>query len=519
MDRFRPAGQRRKPLEDGLGGGIATVMDRVDRSTARPTAPTALRSGSAPADTISAMTARLTFDRLAVAMLFLAVLASACLMPMQNDSWWHLRVGQEIWRLRAPVYLDAFSFTVPGSVWRNHEWLTQLGFYGVHTLGGLPLLTFAAALLATSAWAVSWSLMAGPAAWRVVLVGLALPAAAVQWSVRPHLVTLCLVPLVLRCLLRGQWRWIPPMFLLWANLHAGFVAGLVVVGTAAAVLVAQDRSRWRALAATMVLSVLATLVNPLGIAIWTAAFEGVGRSASIGISEFRAASLLVPGDWPFWALALLLAALSIRQASRTTDWTNPNFPLVATSLVLMPTAVMYSRNIPLFVLLAVPAITQLLVMQHAGTMRVTSVRRERFALNVALLVALIVMAGGSVGYAWQVPAARLEWEPMSARTIDAVASCPGQVYNRYDDGGYLLWFVPSRRVFIDSRQDPYPLELLREHLRTENSGDYTGLFATYGIRCAFLPPESPIAANLRRDGWLPLSQDRRWIVLRAVDRR
>jgi hypothetical protein len=146
-------------------------------------------------------------------------------------------------------------------------------------------------------------------------------------------------------------------------------------------------------------------------------------------------------------------------------------------------------------------------------------RRERGAQNLAFLVVVVVLAGGTVGYAWQVPAGRLHWQPMSAAAIDAVAECPGQVYNRYDDGGYLIWFVPSRPVFVDSRQDPYPIDFLEEHLRTENSGEYSRLFSSYGIHCAFLPPESPTARNLRRAGWITAYQDRQWIVLRDRDSR
>ena len=97
---------------------------------------------------------------------------------------------------------------------------------------------------------------------------------------------------------------------------------------------------------------------------------------------------------------------------------------------------------------------------------------------------------------------RLQWEPLSPGAIKAATGCPERLYNRYDDGGYLLWFVPSRRIFIDSRQDPYPLALLQEHLRNENAGDYAGTFTRYGIHCAFLPTTSPVAEHLRRDRWL-----------------
>lgn len=444
-------------------------------------------------------------------------------MPTQNDSWWHLRVGQEIWRLGSPLYTDTFSYTASGAVWRNHEWLTQLGFYAVYTLGGMPLLTFVGAVLVTTAWAISWSLMSGPVKWRVLLVSVALPANAVGWSIRPQLVTLCFLPLVMWCLLRQKFRWLPPIFLLWANLHAGVVAGLIVTAVAFTIIVIQDRSQWRAPAAVLALSALATLVNPLGIGLWITVFESIGRGTSVGISEFRSAGFLTPEDLPFWVLALLLGGLSIRSAIRNlkleaASWTAPYFPLVGASLFLIPAALRYGRNIPLFLLLAVPAITWLLTKERLSVDAVHATRREHYALNVAMLVAFMTLAGGSVAYAWHVPVKRLQWEPLSRGAITAVTGCPGPLYNRYDDGGFLLWFVPTQRVFVDSRQDPYPLALLQEHLRSENAGEYSGIFARYGIHCAFLPPESPVAKNLLRDRWIALYQDSQWLVLRDVGR-
>lgn len=469
------------------------------------------------ADNTGAMPVRLTFDRLMVALLFLAILASACLMPAQNDTWWHLRVGQEMWKVGSPLYTDTFSFTAPGAFWRNHEWLTQLGFYGLYSLGGMPLLTFAGALLVLASWALSWRLMTGPARWRVILVGVALPANAVEWSLRPQLVTLVILPLLTWCILQRRLRWIPLLFMLWANLHAGFMLGLVVFAVIASVMVVQDHRMWRALAGTFVLSILATVVNPLGTKLWNTVFESIGRSASIGITEFRSAQLLSPEDLPFWIIAAMLTALSLRRAREV--WSDPGFPLIAVALVLMPASMRYSRNIPLFLLLAIPAITRLMMLREPALESSRAVRREHPALNTTVLAGFVVLAGFGVAYAWRLPLQRLHWEPLSAGAITAVADCPGPLYNRYDDGGYLLWFVQSRRVFVDSRQDPYPLPFLQEHLRTENSGAYADVFTRYGIRCAFLPPASPIAKNLQRDRWLPLYQDNDWVVLREGDLR
>jgi hypothetical protein len=75
------------------------------------------------------------------------------------------------------------------------------------------------------------------------------------------------------------------------------------------------------------------------------------------------------------------------------------------------------------------------------------------------------------------------------------------LYNRYDEGGYLIWFMKHRPVFMDSRQDPFPAEMMMAHIGVERSGDYKELFTTYDIGCSLSLKSSPLAQSLLRDGW------------------
>jgi len=130
-----------------------------------------------------------------------------------------------------------------------------------------------------------------------------------------------------------------------------------------------------------------------------------------------------------------------------------------------------------------------------------------------LLVGVVVVAIAWVGAAWSGPSAALDWKPLSASAVAAVRACDGPLYNTFDDGAYLLWFAPDVRVFIDSRVDPYPDGLIREHIHHEATGDYRSTFDRYGITCAFLPHESNTAHALQRDGWRVAYTDDRWVVL------
>ena len=107
-----------------------------------------------------------------------------------------------------------------------------------------------------------------------------------------------------------------------------------------------------------------------------------------------------------------------------------------------------------------------------------------------------------------------------AATLAAVESCHAPLFNHYDDGGVLIWFAPDRPVFVDSRQDPYPLPFMLDAIAVER-GDrpYQPLFARWGIGCAFLKASSKMTDRLRADGWQARAVDADWAVLAARGRR
>jgi hypothetical protein len=136
-----------------------------------------------------------TFNRLAIALLFIAIASAACLMPAQNDTFWHLRAGFEAWHGGTPLYRDIFSHTAYGHYWPNHEWLTQVVFYAIYVIGGLPALTLLCAAIVTSAWALTFLMMRGTATVRVCLIAAVIPASAALWSLRPQAISLGFVSL------------------------------------------------------------------------------------------------------------------------------------------------------------------------------------------------------------------------------------------------------------------------------------------------------------------------------------
>ena len=79
---------------------------------------------------------RLRSEQLAIGFLLTAMGVLAALAPVQSDTWWLLRAGEDIWQSGSVPLIDTYSHTAAGRYWWNHEWLTEIVFYGAHRTGG-----------------------------------------------------------------------------------------------------------------------------------------------------------------------------------------------------------------------------------------------------------------------------------------------------------------------------------------------------------------------------------------------
>ncbi len=433
-------------------------------------------------------------------------------MPVHNDTWWHLRTGYETLRDHTPLFTDRFSFTAYGNFFWNHSWLAQSLFYLLYSIGGFPLLTAFCATLTVGAWALVWRQMQGPLDIRLVLFALACAGATTIWSVRPQVFSIVMLPIVAILVARDRWWLIPPAIALWANLHAGVAMGLVVVGASVAAAF-RDRERLLPRAACFAASVAATLATPLGVRSWTELPASIARSGANRIQEWQPTAL-PPEQMAFWTVAAFFLWQLARQWRRLP--TREERVLAAAALLALPLAVRTLRNVPAFMMLAAPALTRLTypagdVPQGVGGTAAPGV--SRLATPLLLPLAALLVSLAVIWKAWSAPWAMLGWTPISRSAAAAVRDCQPALYNTYPDGGPLIWFVPEQRVFIDSRQDQYPIALIQDANRVEATGDYRKLFERWDINCAALPPRSPTVAALNRDGWHQRYRDSSWVVL------
>jgi hypothetical protein len=447
-------------------------------------------------------------DRLSVALLFVFIATLACLAPAQSDTWWHLRGGQDIWRTASVNLFDTYSYTATGRLWPNHEWLTEVIFYALYAAGGLGLLTAACATAVIVAWAISWRLASGRLDVRLLVFTFAVAAATTHWALRPQVFSMALLAATVSLLIAGRYLWLPLMFVVWTNLHGAVALGIVAVTAALLAALITRQTSTRSLMLVAVGCVLATLVSPLGLRFWPEVLRSIERSRVSDLVEWHRPPF-TPTLLGFWVIAV---ALPVLVAFRWRQLDDRSKTLGAVAVAMLPLALSSFRNVSTFLLIAAPAVSTL-VGSRGREGAASQPTKENTRGNLIFFAVAASVAATVVGVSWWRPAVRLGWEPISAAAIRTIATCQGPLYNSYESGGILIWFVPGTPVFVDNRQDPYTLDFLAAIHRVERDGLYDDLFARYQPRCALTASNSAVATRLQGDmAWTERYADAKWVI-------
>jgi hypothetical protein len=453
-----------------------------------------------------------SFDRLLTALVFLAIALACGLTPMQVDTWWQLRAGRDMWASRSVLLTDVYSHTAYGLFWPNHEWLTEAIFYALFSAGGLPLLTLSATGLIVGGWVISWRLAKGPIRERFTWVALALVPSSLFWEPRPHAFSLLFIPAtVLLLATRRQW-WLPLVFVVWANCHGGVLLGFVLLGAGLGVQTLLAPRTWRQAALVFLACMLAATLTPLGLSFWSEIPKSLARISLYPVDEWRRPSVMDVRILPYWIIAGAFCYGLVRNRHRLRKLAPDEATVYTCALALLPMSLSAIRNVGPFLMIAAPALTSLLRLrrQSGGVPQV-----ERPLLNLVVMTTAALAVAVTLAWAYINRIPKLRWAPVPPGALAALRLCPDNLYNRYDEGGYLLWFAPDRKVFMDGRLDPFPPPLVLEHIRMETgSGDFREVFPRHDIHCAYLPTHSPTAAQLASAGWTTLYRDAEWVVFR-----
>ena len=156
---------------------------------------------------------------------------------------------------------------------------------------------------------------------------------------------------------------------------------------------------------------------------------------------------------PFWIIAATFCYGLVRNRQRLRRLPPDEAAIYACALALLPMAVSAIRNVGPFVMIAAPALTSLVRIRRQSDVAV-QVERPRLNAAVMAIAALAVVVTIAWAYANRIP--KLRWAPVPPGVLAALRECPDNLYNRYDEGGYLLWFAPERKSLHGWTAGPVP---------------------------------------------------------------
>ncbi len=367
--------------------------------------------------------------------------------------------------------VDPFQTIAHGEPWLNQQWLTELLVYRLARWVGVTGLTVAyAGLLAAPLALLLWLCRRKGIAMMVALAILYCPGLwvivhprAAGFSVLAF--SLLVVILALAWLRQrpqppdpARLRWAVPttlaVFALWANLHGGFVAGLLLIGVAACGLAlerglgmpgAVGRRRIGLLALTGVLAAATVMVaTPLG-----------GALLSYLASFRNPAISLVSSEWrPAFQSPLAIAYLGVAAVFAAWLWVSARGSRSLTSALVTVA----------FLLLAVVSLRNIIFVGPVLALMITSLAPDRQARVPRPLIGLAVAGAAGAALIWAIGVGPARNEPiLDARLVDYALRHPppsGHIATYAGVGSYMLWRSPTAPVELDGWLEHFsPAEL------------------------------------------------------------
>ncbi len=411
-------------------------------------------------------------------LIFLLLLFFLVFRPSTDpDLGWHLKTGKLILEKGVPR-TDWYSYTMPDYPWISHEWLSDVITYQIFSIAGfLGLSAFFSFLLLITFLLVFFTL---PRSFStelrilLILIAILVSKPVIFSGARIQYITLFGVAFLVYFLLK--WREgrfsskklfiLPFIFLIWVNLHGGFIIGLVLLflfillewiyaflnrkgfrffqGKAPV-----DFKNLKKITVFFLVSLLATLCNPYLYRIYIEIYETFRDKETFNhISEwfspnFHSANFL-------YFLAYFLVGVVFLAVSKR----KPEFTLGLLTLFFLVMSFRSVRHIPIFAILATSFVAPYID-------PLFKVIKKRFKY------ASFIFFFGLIGFLFVIVPFRI-FDTIETSYLKGMYSVEGgyptlaveylkarplagNVFNRYGWGGYLLYEGVVDKVFIDGR--------------------------------------------------------------------
>lgn len=465
-------------------------------------------------------------------LLLLAIFQGNSLLH-DGDTGYHIRAGEFIIETWSVPQHDIFSFHTPAIPWTAHEWLSEVVMAILHQWFGLTgVVIFFSCLIASIYYLMFRQLRKddGNIFAVVVIVILVFATSHLHWLARPHIFSLLLLVIWYRILDNYEYRGInqlyvlPPLMVLWVNLHGGYITGIILLGIYCfGSLVSccfndttshtKTLRRFNGYIILLCICLAATLINPYGYHIILFPFNLVGNKYLMAnVNEFLSPNfhqLLI-----FKYLLLLTIALLSCSKKRLN--------VIELMLVLFFTnmALISIRHVTLFSIVVAPiilkradeliefsdvSVVRFFKQRAAGIAEIDGAAKGFFWPLAGLAIVLLLAVQGAISFKFDE-----NIKPVAAVEFFKKEKLPGNMFTNDEFGDYIIYAAwPEYKVFIDGRSDMYGVEKIKEYYKiTRIESDFEEILEKYQIDWVMYDADSILSRYLKSSqGWSLIYSD------------
>jgi hypothetical protein len=411
------------------------------------------------------------------ALILITVFAFTLNSPDDPDLGWHLRYGQYFWQTGHILTRNIFSSSLPNFYWVNPSWGFEVILYPLFKTFGFIGLSIWGAVTVTLAF-LFMTITSKVKPWLKMLLlppYLILGYGVVWGGMRTQLDSILGLAIVYFLVSKKKFIYLPFVFLIWANLHGGFILGLFIwfIFLAWRMILGfrnvKIRKELISESGIFAISILACLINPFTYQIFTEDLRhGTSTILRAYVTEWMPihyGSLVLTLLYIYSGIVLLISASVLIK-----DW-KKSFHYVLISLIFFYLTLDSRRYLIIYALSSLP-IALIFFKQNQGRI---NIKFHKILNSIALIIILPIFF-----YALfiRLPSLNLmtfDWNSYCSVNLDISCSerlasflnkntPQGKGFNTYNLGGYLLWRVPKIKTFVDGRmvvwQDKgvYPME-------------------------------------------------------------
>ena len=424
-------------------------------------------------------------------------------------AWGHLRIGAWILENRGVPHTGIYS-QASHLPWRDFSWGYDAILAMAYKILGLRVVPAMGTMFRILAAAVLFLLGIRRGRLRSAVALSAVGIYALS-SMGPSSTAVSVVFFGLTLFLLLEWRaepaspvkYVLPLLIpVWANLDAGFVYGIMALAVFAIVEFARQagnkhdlnsKNMRRDAAVMLVVCVLASGITPYGYASYPAFWQMETSAANLNIPGYSAMGFRQALDYVVLLLGMGgFLALGLRRSR--------DIFLIAVLGGSAALAFHAQRENWLLIVSSVAVIGQMLSgdQERKGSeLPMFSQRRTAIAIPIVVsagLSLLVLMVRSPKDLTTRVA----QTFPVSACEYIRNEQLPRPLFNAYEWGGFVTWYLPEYPVAIDARRGLYPEELESDYFKVMKVDvPYQTLPAMKEARTILLPKTNVLAGGLR----------------------